>query len=222
MGWLQKLLGLGQGGTLGEFGGAGAGPYPIQTDNSLYDLISKFLPGTKALELSGVAGKGVKNPELYDIYNKSKSGGASVEEINKLREAGKAQMMNSAMAGATMMGTVTPIPRAQGTQMFNDFLKKVRADTSLPSTMNPMPEGMRQWKESVAELNKINTPEAWKQYVKSGVGSNRPPEQIALEKAANSENWAEVRRILDSIPSDSPYKSTMESLFRPIVERFFK
>lgn len=47
----------------------------------------------------------------------------------------------------------------------------------------------------------------------------RPAHQALLEKAANSGNVKELQRILNSIPKTDPYKISMESIFRPMIQR---
>ena len=49
--------------------------------------------------------------------------------------------------------------------------------------------------------------------------SGRPWHQQALEDAMAQKDMARIRQILDSIKMRDPYKMSMESIFRPKVER---
>lgn len=50
------------------------------------------------------------------------------------------------------------------------------------------------------------------------ITDSRPAHQSALEAAMARKDYQAIQQILDSIPPDDPYKQSMESLFRPMVQ----
>ncbi len=61
-----------------------------------------------------------------------------------------------------------------------------------------------------------NNPDIWKNFVNKAANS-RPTTQIQLEQAAAGNDLNKVGQILDNIPSNDPYKQSMETLFRKYV-----